>query len=235
MTLVVGNTFIQTLTGNTSAGTGTFTTAAFGANTSTGNSIIITVGDDAGAINKISTITDSAGNTYTQATTVASTDSLSVWHCLGIKGGSSVTITVTYLSVSITNVSITAQEFQGLLYPAAADQAASTTGTSTTPTSAVSGFPAKERELVIGAVCYAAAGSTAALGTGYTNLGNETTNVTIHSAQESKVIGTSATQTASFTITSAAWLCAVVTYYGIAPSVRVNSLRPHPFSPGLAR
>lgn len=235
MSVVVGDAFVQTLTANTNAGTGSFVTGAFGASIKAGNSIVITVADDAGVINKISSIVDSAGNTYTQRISNAATDSISIWDCLGIKGGAGVTLTVTYVSASITNVSLVAQEFKGLLFPATADKSTSALATSTAPNSGASGITSRPNELVIGGVAYTAAGGVATLGATYRNLGNETTNAAIHSAQEHKVVGTTGAQTANFTITSAAWLCAVVTYYGSFPSYKPPSLRPHAFSPGIAR
>lgn len=236
MSLRAGDSVVQTLTGNTSAGTGSFTTGAFAANTSTGNTIVIAVGDDSGSTNQVTVITDSAGNSYTRVTSVASTLSLSIWYCSNIKGGTTPTISVTYLSVSITNVSVTAQEFTGVwINSVANDKFASATGASTAPLSAATAITTRESELVVGCLGYTGAAGVATLGAGFSSLGNEVTNVTIRTAQESKVVAQSGAYTAGFTIPSAAWLCGVATFYGGFPSFKQKSMRPAPFKPGLAR
>lgn len=236
MSVVVGDTFIQTLTANTSAGTGSFTTGAFGLTTKSGNSIIMSIADDSGAINNITSITSSAGgNAGVQALSVASTEGFSIWCISDITGAASNTLTVNYNSVAITNVSVTAQEFRGVLQAAPLDKFASATGTSAVPNSGASAITTRDKELIIGGVGYAAAGAAATLGAGYSNLGNEVTNVTLHTAQQHKVVGAAAAQTATFAITSAVWLCGVATFYGSFPSIRQPILRPHPFKPGLPR
>lgn len=228
--------FVQNLTSSTAAGTGSFTTSAFSRSTSNGNTLIITVADDSGLTNIITSITDSTGlNTYTQIFSTATSTSLSMWYCPNIRGGSSVTLTINYNSTSASNVSIVAQEFSGVLYLAPLDRSTSAIGTSTTPSSGATAITTKLAELVVGSVAYGSGGGTATIGAGFTNLGIDTSNAFIRSAQESKVISQTAAQTATFTTTSIAWACGVATFYASYPSFRPNTMRPAIFKPGIAR
>lgn len=103
---------VQGTTGTVNSGT-TCTTAAFASSTTTGNTVVVFI-----AVNgSPSTVTDSAGNTYTRVITHAATTVMGfagtffAYVCNNITGGSSVTITQSGGS----NAVMTAQEFSGVV------------------------------------------------------------------------------------------------------------------------
>ncbi len=219
--------FVQSLTAIGDPGTGTYTSAAFGSSTTSGNLIVVTVSDDGGTLGGITSVTDSKSNTYTKVPNeFDGASTVSVWYAKNITGGASHTITVNY-NTSITFASTcVAQEFSGVDTTAPLDVYTSTGGTGTSTTSGATGTTAQNDELVIGSLAFFGATTTVTLGSGYTNLGTtHQTNAGV--GMESKVVSSTGTQTATFTLgLSRGWSTAVTTFKAASTGSPSASLSP---------
>lgn len=185
----------------------------------------------------ISSINDSQGNTYTLAGPTkqvggsANVD-VSLYYCIGILGGTTPTITINLSSTGNEIVAI-AREYQGILLP---DAFKTSSGTGTAVTSTASAATAQSYELVVGFMGASwNAGDTITIGSGFKNMTAVNDVSFMQGAIEENIITSNNTQTATFTITTETWAAGVMTFTGIRPSFRAQSIRPHPFSPGLAR
>lgn len=118
---------------NVSASSVTTLAKAFTSSNTTGNTIVVLCGaGNNGAL----TVTDSAGNTYTQAKLVANSTTFeaAIFYAVGIAAGAN-TVTVTNGGAA-SSMALEIYEVSGLLAQVSAqpDQATSGTGTSATPT-----------------------------------------------------------------------------------------------------
>lgn len=186
--------------GNTS--TFASTSLAWGANTTTGNLIIVACGNT-GSINNVTSVTDSQSNTYTQVFSSSPTgsDDFEFWYAKNITGGTTPTITIAYSSSSSFNTAV-AREYSGLDTSSPLDVnngaaidifQATCTSNSVTTTSA--------NELIVGA-CMTNSSVTFGAGTGYGNLTSQTNVAAI--ALEDQIVSSTGTYTASFTGTAGA-------------------------------
>jgi hypothetical protein len=197
-------------TGSTAASP---TTGTFSAATTSGNSIIIGIGDDSALTTPISSVTDNKGNTYSRTDTVkVNASSIQMWAAHNIVGGSSHTITVAWSATATGRVVVLAQEFSGLATTSTLDRVASATGSSTTASGGTTASITQANELVV--MCSSHSGTTAAytVGSGYSNL--ITVNVAnAATAMQSKVVSAVGTQTGTMTIaTSRIWVGIIATF-----------------------
>jgi hypothetical protein len=210
--------FVQTLTAQSTSGTTPLVSGAFTTSTTSGNFLVVAIGNDSGLTGTITSITDSKGNTYAKANDIATSVSLSVWYAANITGGSSHTITVNFNDSNTGNVSIVAQEFSGIMASGALDKTAAATGTSTSPSSGATATTTQANELVVASLVTAGTATTTTAGAGYSNLGGPTTITDARTAQASKIVAATGTQTATFTLAaSRTWAC-IVTTFKVAPA-----------------
>lgn len=202
--------FVQGTTGN---GTTTpLNSTDFGSSVTTGNMIVVTIGDDGGAPGIVSNVTDTQGNTYTKILESSTTATLGMWYAKNVTGGASFHIIVTWNNVDAGRCSFSAQEFSGCDTTAPLDKSTSGTGTSTAPSSGNTAVLSQSNELVVGGVVHGGATSAISLGSGYTNL--NTVNVAnAAQAQESKVVVANTAVSATFAIVASRdWVCGVATF-----------------------
>ena len=211
--------FVQSTGGKTD--TSPLAVTAFGSSVTAGNYIILTLGGDSGATGEVISITDNkGGNTYTQVTGYNAIDGgdnlwIDMWYCKVVNGGTGFAISVTFDDTS-TNIAVVAQEFSGIAASTPFDKKATATGTSTTPSSGNTAALSQADELVVGGCVHSGTASAFSLGSGYTNLGQQSV-ANYQTAQESKVVAATTAVAATFTIAaSRLWLCGVATFKGVA-------------------
>jgi hypothetical protein len=206
--------FVQSAGGNTGAAAN-IATSAFSSATTLNNLIVVTA-NGGGTANAITSVTDTALNTYSKVFSIAfgSAVSLDVWYATGIAVvGSNV---VTGHRASGAAGTLVAAEYSGIAISSPAD--VFVTGTASSNASAASGSTATTvmaSELVVGGVGSGLLGTTSAtLGAGYTNLAQQSVSGNFV-AQESKVVSAIGTQSAAFTLNVADyWVCGCVTFRG---------------------
>lgn len=203
--------FVQSTTGSNSVSP--TVTTAFGSAVTSGNLIVLAIGNDSALTGQITSITDTGGNTYTGPVfDTVNTATLAMYYAQNVTGGSSFQVTVNWNEAATGLVVVVAQEFSGVATSSSKDVHSSATGASTTPDSGTTGTTAQANELVVGAVCYGGLITTTSLGSGYTNLGK----IDIANAgtgQESKVVSSVGTQSATFGLAaSRSWIAGVVTF-----------------------
>ncbi len=191
-------------------------TAAFGSATITGNAIIVTAngGSTAGSI---TSVTDSASNTYVKVFSVAfsSAVSLDIWYAVNITGSSSLVVTANRGGAAAGT--IVAAEYSGLATVSPSDVFVTATASSNAAAASGStGLTAVANELVIGGVGSGLLSTTSATaGSGYTNLNQQSVSGNFV-AQESKVVSAIGTQSAAFTLNVADyWVCGCATFKGV--------------------
>ncbi len=135
---------------NEGGGTGSVATS-FTSNVTSGNAIVVMTITGSATTLDTTSVTDNQSNTYTQIGTTQHTPGrnyLRVWYAKNVTGGS-VTVT-SHQSGSATGVLMEMLEYSGLSTTAPADQSASATGNSTSP-SGGSITPTNNNALVISA------------------------------------------------------------------------------------
>jgi hypothetical protein len=146
----MGALLVQTKTGGTA--TGTSDTVVLTSATPVGNRLI--VGVQTAPTITTSSITDSAGNTYTKLATQAdSTSELTLWTSLITVAGT-LTVTVTFSGSSATSRAISVAEYAGLSTDtgsACVDKSAATSGTSTSAASGSTAATTGNGQIAIGA------------------------------------------------------------------------------------
>lgn len=203
-------------------------------NTVTGNFIWVGI---ASGLGTVTSVTDGT-NTFTAGVADYNYNASNhmIWYyAKNITGAASHVITVN-LSGSLSVDGI-AREYSGIDTNAPTDQTAQNTGSSSTPSSGATSTTTQASELVIG---FFGCGSsvTETLGSGFSNLTVATVSASASAAAEDLIVSSTGTQTATFgTSTIFNWGCQVATFKGASskPSFRPNNLRPHAFSPGIAR
>ena len=205
--------FVQTTTG--SANSTSIPTSAFSTATTTSKFIVVVISAGATA-NVVKSITDTAGNTYTKlfSVTTGSVVGLDMWYAANIVGVSSNIVTATRSPSGLTLIA--ACEYSGI---ATAPADVSVTGTGASSTAAASGSTATTAvatELVVGGVGAGALGtSTATAGSGYSNLA-QLAGSGIYVAHESKIVSSTGTQSAAFTLNASDyWVCGCATFKGV--------------------
>lgn len=235
--MAVFGTFLQGTTGSSSGAVTPVVSTAFGASLTVGSLIVVTTADDSGTLTGVTGVTDSAGNTYTQIFAKNGTSSIQMWFTNVRVGGAGVTVNVAWNTGSTPGVTFAAQEFSGFGAAKVDSYIVSAPTTSTAPSSGATQTPTVSSSLIVGGGIHAGVVGAWTLGSGYTNL--NTVDVANRSmAQESKIVSSKQAQTTAFTIASSLeWLCAAVIFNSGIPNAKFNNsgIRPHLFSPGLAR
>lgn len=211
---------------------GLATTPAFTNTFAVGQLVVVNICYDGGA-NATTLVADNATvpNTYTLigAASVGNGTTMyqAVYSSVIATAKASPTVTVTYNSAA-TNADVVVQYFNGFVGTATLDQSKSqTNASSTTATSGASSATTQATELVVGVATHISTASAFTLGSGYTNL--TTNNIANRAvAMESKVVGSTGAQTATFTIAAARVNTGgVITFYdtgGAAPAATISTL-----------
>ena len=138
---------VQTAAG-TATGTATSLTATFSAPTTAGNLLVLSAGVYTGATNHLTSVTDSAGNTWTRIGAYAAAGHNSdgeLWYA----AGASASTTVTVHTASAASMVFQVQEFAGVAATSPLDTSVGASNTSTTPDSG-SLTPTGTHDLVVG-------------------------------------------------------------------------------------
>lgn len=239
-------TFIQATTGfNSSGSNSNLFTSNFSAACTAGNAIIVVVCMDvaSGSV----TLSDNAAshNTYNLiASYSASSMTILMYVAQNITANSGTVYQVqaTEGGGGFIDGQIFAQEFSGLaLSGTTLDVSRNDTGSSAATTTGGTLTTTQVNELVVSAIMLMGQTNTYSLGSGYSNLSNAASNFT-SGAMESKALAAASGTTASFGMTNTGTVyimltAGLVTSASTVTAVRFNNrgLRPHPFSPGLAR
>ena len=153
-------------------------------------------------------VTDNKGNTYTkvaEAINSGTSDHAAIFYAKNVTGGSSFTIT------SSIGGTLAAHEYSGVSTSTPFDKAASSTGTSATPTSG-NVTTAIGNELYVG-ITWSEGTAAATAGPNFTLREQETNNSSAERiATEDSVIGTATTTAATFSIPSNPWAAAIATF-----------------------
>jgi hypothetical protein len=207
----------QTKVGAWNTGTPTSSTIQPDSNITTGNTLILAICIDADRT--VSSITDTAGNTWSKAVERSqggmSSATVSVWYApITAGGGTRPTITITPSSGA--NHGAILREYSGLAAsPLDQTQSNSSTSTTTSQTSNATGTTTQADELVVGAMqCRSSSTTfTVTAGSGYGNLANITTNF-MRPSMEDKIVSATGTQEATFTTSenTTAYAAAVATF-----------------------
>lgn len=206
--------FVQSTTGVSSGATNPTVSTAFGSAVVAGDLIVVTVCDDSGVANNITSVTDTGGNTYVQLLNKNGTACLSMYYAIVKTGGASFTVSVTWNTGNTSGISFVAQEFNGFLSTPTPEYTKFAGPTSSTsPSSGASNSTNVAQALIVTGMEYASTATTVSLAGTFTNLG--AVNTANHSsAQASKVVTATGAQTGQFTLAlSREWICAVVTFY----------------------
>lgn len=221
---------------------GVATTPAFTNSFAVGQLVVVAM-TYSGTIDATTSVVDNAtpSNTYTKidGATLASQGQV-MYYSVITTAKASPTVTVNFNSTS-TNIGVVVQYFNGFVDTPYIDRAVrKTNSSSTTVTSGTSPVLNKTVELVVGTGHYLAGTTTFTLGAGYTNLtqlNNSTNGVAV--AMESLVTSSVDALAATFTLGAANPNSGGLVAFadGAFNHFKFNNsgLRPHPFSPGLAR
>lgn len=190
------------------------------ANVTTGNRLVVEVADWSSGKATVSSVTDSAGDTFTEVASTTASDgtNLTVWTApITASGGTKPTIMAKPSAKA--DMGIAALEYSGLstaIGTAAVDQMATATGTTTTARSVDSGLtPATTapNELAIGFYADSGFGDTLSGGPGYTTRVNVSPAGDIEFLVEDEIVGQGATPSASVsTGASTVWEMATVVF-----------------------
>lgn len=201
--------FVQSLTGTSlSANPGSGT---WGSALTVGNVIVLTIVNDSGTSNYITSVT-SANATWTRVSSQVDGQGsdTEIWWGL-VTASTTAAFTIGYSLAGSTRIVWCAQEFSGLDTAAPFDKVSTVaSGTSTTPLSGSTGTLAQADSLIVGHVAWVTGTSTLAAGSGYS--GAITNGAAATSArfggQEYKTVAATTAQTADFVLgTSRPWGC----------------------------
>jgi hypothetical protein len=210
-------TFIQAATAHTSAATVLSATTSSGV--VIGTRMIVTVGMWAGNGPTAASVTDSAGDTYTEVThfTAADKTDQSVWTAPVTKGGGPLTVSVT--PTSSADIGLGVLEYAGLSSSAglaAVDQSSHATGTTSGATTVSSGAtPATTgaNDLALGSYVDSGFGDSLTPGSGFTSRANVSPTGDIEFLMEDAIVGKGATPAATFgTGGQTTWLASTVDF-----------------------
>jgi Domain of unknown function (DUF1929)/Fibronectin type III domain len=217
-TATVAPEFVQQVSAHGSAKTSI--SVAMPANVTTGNRLVVEVADWSSGHATTSSVTDSAGDTFTELTSATATDGtqLSVWTApVTQSGGTKPTIMATPSAKA--DMGIAVLEYSGLSTAAgtaAVDQMAEATGTTATARAVSSGStPATTaaNELSVGFYADSGFDNTLAVGPGYTSRVNVSPTGDIELFVEDTVVGQGATPAPSVSTGAATiWEMATVVF-----------------------
>jgi hypothetical protein len=187
--------------------------------TTANNRLIVQVGVWSSASATVSTVTDSAGDTFTKLTSFTASDhtQMSVWTAVVAGAGTKPTITATVTGAS--DVGVTALEYAGLSTAAgtaAVDQQAAATGTTSGAQlvrSAATAPVTANGELAIGFYADSGFGTSLVGDPGYTTRANLSPNGNMDLLVEDLPVSTGATPAAGVTTgASTVWLMATLVF-----------------------
>lgn len=222
-------TIAQTV-GGTYTASASSTTISMG-NVTQGNMILVVVCSNTQAV---TTITDTLGNTYSLVDKQSSGADMELWYAPNITGGATPTITVKVVSASA--ISCLAREYSGPRISNPLDQHVAAHGTSANLDSGASKVTDTPYQLVIGWGGIQAGNPTYTAGGSFGNLSTQQgVSQSISCAIEDQIVTTTGTQDATMTSSlSTNWSCGVATF-ATGSNFYAVKLRPHIFSPGIAR
>ena len=173
-------------TGATETGTATSLTATFATATGPGDLLVVSASEYVGSTNHITSVTDTAGNTWTKLLDTYSTGHLSdgaLWY----SADADPTTAVTVHTASAATISLSAQEFSGVATTDPVDGSSATSGTGTA--AATGGVtPSSSSDLAVGFVAgHASAQSITVTAPGFTGQTQQNSGTTT-----SVVVGTRA-------------------------------------------
>lgn len=217
-------TLIQSKTGfQTSGGLSTTSTAAFAATTTVGNAIIVGLTND--SVTAVTSVSDTAGNTYSKVIGQLVNTEVAIWVAYNISSAASVVVSFVCGSNDGT---IWAQEWAGLSTTSAADQTAvntaSTAGAITIGTTSTTTV-ANELVFAIASVDVAP-GWGFTVGSGYSNFSQLTTSF-IGAAIETAVISSIGAQSPGITLANPnlmTWRSAVATFKQAPTAIPAHNL-----------
>jgi hypothetical protein len=211
---------------NSATGSGvTSLAAAFGAPNTAGNLIIAVV--RMSTTTQTVTVTDNAGNTYTDAVSQAQSSDghqIHLFYASNIVGGSN-RVTATF-SASNNHPWLAVYEYQGLRAASPLDQTAQAQGSSATPSSGATMSTATANELVFAATGLPSSYTgTLTAGSGYTLLQQNTT--TSRAASEGQSVTATGAYAGGFSLSSSAnWSAVLATFAAAAgtPTISTSAL-----------
>jgi hypothetical protein len=211
--------------------------ATFTSPNDNGNIILLAwEGDSAAGTNTANTPTDTAGNTYKRliSTAIAATFDLEIWVAYNIKPKAGNVVTVTDTNAGVDSLLI-AEEWSGATMVTALDGSSGTTGSGSPLTSGNIITSAPNVLLWVAGVEAIGANDLTA-STGYSGL-NQTSTTFSNLGVCSQVTTSPSTYNGGFTsIVTAQWVCTMVALVCQDSNRNLGAkLRPHPFSPGMAR
>ena len=198
------------------------TSVTWGANTTTGNMVVVGVAlTNALTLGTVSSVTDSQGNSYTKALSKAGTNltdviNTEIWYASNITGGAG-SVTVNHV---VDNAAMFAREYTGFN---ALDVTSSALGSSTTPNSGTSSATTVGTELlVVSTGDDKGATQTWAAVAPYGNMVGTATTLTGVSMEDHLLVATGA-QTGTLTLGSAAnWDSLLISLYQSTPAAFVG-------------
>lgn len=218
---------------------GSTATATVGAAVKWGDRVVVLIGLHDSVSNTVSSVTDSLGNVYTQDATTnfgAGVVYGTIYSTpVTVAGTPVVTANFTALTSGAAVVGVAA--YSGTALKRAVDITKTATGTSTNATTGASTVATTgSNELVIGGFFDDGGGDpTVAAGAGFTARTSLVNDATVEILLEDKTSTTPATQTATTVNAADNWGVMCVVYRLSSSRLPSPVIRPHAFSPGLAR
>lgn len=224
--------FVQSGNGATSAST----PVTSGAITTTSHNFLVAIvsANQTGTLS----ITDNKNNVWRQVGTSqldpGGINTIGLFFATNITGGSGHTVSGATTG-SIPNMAIIVQEFTGPATSGAFDIRAQANGTGASASSGATLVTNFTQELVIGAGSDGG-GSGLTVGAGYSNLTTKADGGSSNFlGMQSKIITTTGTQTSTMTVGSGGNWTQFVATFRPGTSTLATKIKPHPFSPGMAR
>jgi len=183
------------------------TIAAPAANHTSGNLLVVFVGMNSSSVT-VSSIADTAGNTYTKVTSIKDSeinDTIECWYAKNITGNANNVVTATF-SGSVGYRTITVDQYSGCDTSAPLDQYNTGTGENTAPITGNITTTAANEVLVAGV--YLRAFRTITAGTNYTKRTDAS-----YAASEDRIVSATGTYNATFSLSiSTYWVTIIVSF-----------------------
>jgi len=205
----------QTVSNNN--GTGATTLVMTVASTASGDLLTLPIAYT-GVTNSISSVIDNKGNTWNARDPQSLSPDLGVMYDSPNATAGVTTVTVTFANSCVASAIF--REYTGV--GNAIDKHVSANGTSAAPSSGATATTTSANELVLGWYAGIATGGTPTAGAGFGNLTTNGAVAQVSAIEDLNQTGM-ATQTATFTITSAKWICGVATY-ALSPPASIGGL-----------
>ena len=183
----------------------------------------------------VSSVTDNAGNTYLNAYAHAASRRCELWYAIATSPTTSVTANY---SGSSNTKSLFVREYGGIstVKNTAFDQQVSTSGSGTAVSTGASSATRDANELVVCSCTTSALAPTMTVGAGFGNLVTQTFASTSIHGTEDLTASTIGAQTGLMTVASGSWDAGLATFIIVAGHFApYPGIRPHSFSPGIAR